>query len=159
MTREEKITSYETLLHIKNVAKLLNKVAAELMERASCHDQSKLEEPELSSFVKFTPRLATSTYGSDEYKKCLEEMKPALEHHYKNNRHHPEHFEKEADGCSPINYMTLIDVLEMLCDWKAATLRHNDGNIFKSLEINKKRFDLSDQLFVILQNTAKALEN
>ena len=31
------------------------------------------------------------TYGSDEYKACLTEMKPALDHHYAANRHHPEH--------------------------------------------------------------------
>jgi len=132
-------------------------MSIELMRRADIHDSSKLEDPELSTFVEFTPKLATSTYGSDEYKQCLKEMKPALAHHYENNRHHPEHFQNEADATSQnssVNCMTLVDVIEMFCDWKAATMRHNDGDIFKSLEINKKRFGLSEQLVSIMNNTA-----
>jgi len=158
MTIEEKVTSYETLRHIKNVGIFLNKVSTELMKRAAVHDQSKLEEPELSMFVEFTPKLAGSTYGSEEYKQFLEVMRPTLKHHYANNRHHPEHFQEEADATfrgSPVNCMTLIDVIEMLCDWTAATLRHNDGNISKSIEINKERFGLSVQLVEILKNTVK----
>ena len=158
MTLEEKATSFETLKHIQNVAYFLNKVSIELMKRAEVHDQSKLEEPELSTFVEFTSKLAGSTYGSDEYKQFLEAMKPALKHHYANNRHHPEHFQEEADATfrgSPVNCMTLVDVVEMLCDWKAATLRHDDGDIFKSIEINKERFGLSQQLAAILKNTAE----
>lgn len=53
--------------------------------------------------------------------------------------------------------MTLLGVIEMLCDWKAAGERHHDGNIFKSIEINTKRFSLSPQLVKILTNTAASL--
>ena len=49
--------------------------------------------------------------------------------------------------------MNLIDVIEMLCDWKAATMRHADGDIKKSIEINQKRFGYSDELKAILLNT------
>lgn len=49
--------------------------------------------------------------------------------------------------------MNLVDVLEMLCDWKAASIRHNDGDILKSLEIQKTRFGISDELYQILRNT------
>ena len=76
-------------------------------------------------------------------------MGPALAHHYANNRHHPEHHKNGVDD------MTLIDVLEMLIDWKAASERHNDGNILKSIEKNADRFGLSPQLVKILENTAK----
>ena len=31
-------------------------------------------------------------YGSPEYKASLKELGPALEHHYKENKHHPEHW-------------------------------------------------------------------
>jgi hypothetical protein len=52
--------------------------------------------------------------------------------------------------------MTLVDVVEMLCDWAAATQRHDDdGDIFDSIEKNAERFDLSEQLAQILRNTAK----
>jgi len=157
----EKIICYETLKHIKNVSDMLGTVISELLERAKKHDQSKLEEPELSVFVEYTPKLAKTTYGSDEYKKYLEEMKFGLDHHYGHNRHHPEHFEMEADAtfrATPVNCMNLIDVIEMLCDWKAATMRHNDGDIQKSIQINKKRFGLSDQLAAILKNTVELWE-
>ena len=36
--------------------------------------------------------------------------------------------------------MTLLDMLEMLCDWRAASLRHADGDIYQSLVINRARF-------------------
>ena len=45
----------------------------------------------------------------------------------------------------------------MFFDWKAATERHDTGNIFKSIEINKERFKLSDQLCDIMINTANRL--
>ena len=54
--------------------------------------------------------------------------------------------------------MTLVDLLEMICDWKAATMRHIDGDIYKSLVDNKKRFGISDDLYEILLNTVKMIE-
>lgn len=49
--------------------------------------------------------------------------------------------------------MTLIDLLEMLCDWKASSERHTDGDIYRSIEINQSRFGYSDELKTILKNT------
>lgn len=80
-------------------------------------------------------------------------MKPALDHHYAKNRHHCEHM---ADG---INDMNLIDVIEMFCDWKAATLRHNDGNLRKSIEHNAKRFGMQSQLVKIFENTVDIVDS
>ena len=54
--------------------------------------------------------------------------------------------------------MSLIDLLEMLCDWSAATKRHDDGDILKSIEKNKTRFGLTDQLAQILRNTVEHME-
>jgi len=162
MEQIEKAINYETLKHIQTVQGLLLNIIRELTFRCEQHDLSKLEEPELSTFVEYTPKLKTSTYGSDEYKRFLSEMKPALDHHYTLNRHHPEFFQQEADATfreSPINCMNLIDIIEMLADWKAATLRHDDGNINKSIEINKKRFGISAQLTSILKNTVIFFKN
>lgn len=108
-----------------------------------------MEDPELEIFDEYTPKLKNSTYGSEEYMGFLTEMTVALDHHYSNNRHHPEYFENGVDG------MTLIDLVEMLADWKAATERHADGDLNKSFEFQQKRFNLSDQLVSILRNTAK----
>lgn len=54
-----------------------------------------------------------------------------------------------------VNGMSLFDILEMLVDWKAASERMKDGgNIWRSIELNEKRFKLSPQLVSILRNTA-----
>lgn len=137
----------DTLKHIKRVSKLLTESACELIRRANCHDDSKLSQPEKKYFDKYTPKLAGSTYGSEEYKKYLEELKIALDHHYSNNSHHPEHYKNGVDG------MNIFDIIEMFFDWKAAGERHNNGNIYKSIEVNKVRFNLSEQLESILINT------
>lgn len=141
----------DTLLHIKRVAELLMNASTELLERAKVHDNSKLESPEKEVFDRCTPFLKDLTYGSDEYKRVLKELEPALNHHYRENSHHPEHYFHGVDG------MNLFDVLEMFMDWKAAGERHTDGDIYKSIGINKKRFNLSDQLERILINTAEYL--
>jgi len=137
----------ETLEHISNVDENIKYIIAELQDRALHHDQSKLELMEMETFDKYTPKLKGTTYGSEEYKTYLKEMQVALDHHYEYNKHHPEHYE------NGINDMTLIDLIEMFCDWKAAVKRHADGDIYKSIEINSKRFNISDQLTQILKNT------
>ena len=63
-----------TLKHIKRVGQLLSQVIGKLLEHAFAHDASKLEEPELSIFTEFTPKLKDSTYGSEEYKIFLTDM-------------------------------------------------------------------------------------
>ena len=141
----------DTLLHIKRVNELLLLFAKELMDRAICHDNSKLYDPEKPLFDKMTPLLKGLTYGSEEYKKSLAELKPALDHHYSHNSHHPEYYKDGINDCN------LFDLVEMLCDWKAASERHADGNIFKSIQINKTRFAMADQLAKIFENTVNKL--
>ena len=141
----------ETRKHIARVVELLLEVAKNLLTRANVHDRSKLEEPEKSTFDKITQDLKGMTYGSDLYKEKLKEFAPALSHHYEKNSHHPEHFPKGISG------MSLLDIIEMLGDWKAATERHADGSLEKSLEINKGRFEIGDQLLSILKNTKREM--
>lgn len=141
----------DTLLHIKRVAQLLTEASSELIRRANVHDNSKLNSPEKEYFDEYTPKLAGSTYGSDEYKSFLKELKVGLDHHYANNSHHPEHYENGVNG------FDLFDLIEMFFDWKAAGERHDNGNIYKSIQINKDRFKLSDQVCDIFSNTAKRL--
>jgi hypothetical protein len=126
-------------------------VVFQLIKRALFHDRTKLQKEEKAGFDEYTPKLAGATYGSEEYKKFLEELKTYLNHHYAKNRHHPEHFDTGIKG------MNLIDILEMFCDWYAATKRHNDGDIIKSITINQGRFGYSDDLKVIFMNTYRDL--
>jgi hypothetical protein len=137
----------DTEKHIARVRELLNVCRVILMQRAYRHDESKLEEPEKSSFDLHTENLSKLVYGSDEYRAELKEMKPALDHHYATNSHHPEHY------LNGINDMSLFDLVEMLMDWKAASERHETGDIRKSIDYNQERFEMSEQLAQILQNT------
>lgn len=143
----------DTLKHISTVRAFLSMFIEALEKRAEGHDASKLEEPEKSIFDEYSSRLEELTYGSDEYNEALEGMKVALDHHYAENRHHPEHFE---DG---IRGMHLIDLLEMFVDWKAATMRHADGDIRESIEKNADRFGYGEDLEAIFQNTADWIED
>ena len=152
LTNEQKICNYETLKHIHRVRDLLNICIKKLLDCGSNHDKTKLETPEVELFAEVTPRLANMTYGSEEYISTLREIRPALNHHYAKNSHHPEHFPNK------VNDMSLINILEMFCDWKAASERHNDGNLLKSIEHNANRYELSPQLVKILQNTAKEFD-
>ena len=139
--------------HISRVSSLLLTCIQQLAEKSILHDKSKLEDPEKPIFDEYEKKLKGLEYGSDEYKATLEEMKPAIKHHYEVNRHHPEHYENGMKG------MNLLDLLEMFCDWKAAGERHETGDIKKSIEVNQKRFGYSDDLKEIFLNTAELLKD
>lgn len=175
----------ETVKHIQSVRSFLYLMIEELDNRARNHDQSKLESPEAEIFGEYTPELIKTKYGSPEYAALLEKVKPATDNHYAKNRHHPEHwpipnsnakeieeYAKELKDDDPakkwlveyasslksrINNMTLVDLVELLCDWKAATARNKDGNIRTSIDINQKRFDMSSQLAQIFHNTVREM--
>lgn len=141
----------DTLLHIKRVSQLLNEAAIILIKRGNNHDNSKLNKPEKAYFDKFTPLLKNLDYDSNVYKESLNELRVALDHHYANNSHHPQYYENGVNG------FDLFDLVEMFMDWKAATERTKGGDIFKSIEINKERFNISDQIVNIFKNTATRL--
>jgi len=137
-----------TLFHSQRVGELMIAMIKEMLDRSHCHDRSKCESPEVEVFNEFTPKLKDATYGSDEYKGFLEGMGEGLAHHYAHNSHHPEWHPRGVNG------MTLVDIVEMLSDWKAATERSDTGDLRTSMEIQKERFGMSDQLVDILFNTA-----
>jgi hypothetical protein len=173
-------STQETLDHIEMVQEFGGRVLINLNDRFTNHDYSKLHPPEKEVFDKYTPKLTGSTYGSDEYKGFLKGMGVALDHHYAENSHHPEHHkhlycphcetswnpeeESNLDGVCPLcgenklfitgdlSQMSLLSLLEMITDWKSATMR-DDGDILKSIIINQERFGYSDDIRHILYNT------
>jgi hypothetical protein len=139
----------DTRTHIARVAYLLGEFSGLLHKRAGVHDDSKLQEPEKSIFDEVGPRLKQLKYGTPEYQAALKELGVALTHHYENNTHHPEYFKDGIAG------MSLLDVVEMLVDWKAASERMADGgDILNSIRHNEKRFGMSPQISQILRHTA-----
>ena len=150
MDQEHYDSTLDTMRHSRRVDELLLQIIIALQERVTRHDLSKMAPPEKAVFDRVTPLLEHSTYGSEEYKASLADMGEVLVHHYGANRHHPEHYETGISG------MTLVDVIEMLCDWKAATERHADGSLARSLTIQEGRFGIEPQLMALLTNTAVA---
>lgn len=141
----------ETRRHIGRVRALLGDAAGELLWRGRLHDRSKLEPPEKEAFDRVTPLLEQTTYGSSAYRELLDEIRPALDHHYEANAsHHPE---GNPDG---IHGMSLMDLTELLCDWKAASERGNGGDIGRSIELNADRFGYGPELETLLRNQAQA---
>lgn len=151
----------DTYAHQANVRGLLLGVARDLTHRAHVHDDSKLCEPELACFDEFTEKLAGTTYGSPEYKAHLEEMQVGLRHHYEANDHHPEHYGEVEEIAGRlqggIHDMNLLQLTELLCDWIAATRRHDDGDIRRSIDQNAERFGYGEELRRLLHNTVDAI--
>jgi len=133
----------KTAEHKLHVAKYLWKIAFKLISRSVTHDLSKFSYTESKSFAKVISKLGKIEYGSKEYTEMLKTLKPVLNHHYKCNPHHPEYYGKQID------LMSLIDMIEMFCDWKAAGKRNLNGSIDESIKINTKRFELAEnQLYL-----------
>jgi hypothetical protein len=135
----------DSLAHIHAVRDNLERFATELLARGQVHDASKFSAEEKPVLDIVLPRLEGVAYASPEWHAVLETAKPALEHHYRHNSHHPEFY---PDG---IAGMDLFDVVEMLCDWMAAALR-NPGDGVK-LDHNVGLFQIEPQLASILRNT------
>jgi len=104
-------TAQEVQAHIENVRLNLAAFCEDLQKRAAVHDDSKLSTAELPVYeaVDATPREA---FGTPAYYERLARLKPALDHHYAVNDHHPEHYENGVAG------MDLAALVEMFCDWK-----------------------------------------
>jgi hypothetical protein len=89
---------------------------------------------------------------SKEERAALDAVKDSLIHHYANNRHHPEFY-----AISGVYGMNLLDLLEMVCDWKAAGEMSANGSFQQSIEYNTERFSLTPELVRILENTGREM--
>lgn len=146
MTESQK----DTREHIARVQVNIDQAVKNLAERAVTHDLSKLEEPELSGYESLSQALKGLTYGTPEHRAAFAPYKEIIQHHYASNRHHPEHWQMGVTD------MSLLDIIEMLADWKAANDR-NGGDFGHSIQVSVSRFNISEQLHAILINTAKEL--
>ena len=149
MSEQQNDNQYEKEVkeHIAYVRHNLLFIINELYTRGDEHDASKLESPEREVFREHQGKLKDIEFGSPEYKAMLDTVRPAILNHYAKNRHHPEHWPNGIED------MDLIDLIEMVADWVAATKRNKNGNVHKSLAHNVPKFRISPQLEKILLNT------
>ena len=145
-------STLDTTKHVKQVMNNLTEFSVDLLNRGKVHDLSKLQEPEKTGFDN-AMAIKDIVYDSLEYRQSLEQLQETLKHHYEHNSHHPQHY---ANG---IEDMTLMDIVEMYCDWQAAVMRTKDGSFEQSVYINTKRFNMSPQLAKIFLNTHNAQSN
>jgi hypothetical protein len=113
------------------------------------HDDSKFGKDEFPIYASMMDEFAANPFGTAGYFKAKEAISEATDRHFAANRHHPEHFQDGIEG------MTLIDILEMLADWKAATMNHPEkpGCMVRSLDYAVKKYKITPQLATILLNT------
>ena len=133
-------TLLETLRHQSDVRAALSEMRADLDRRGFLHDRTKLEELEFWTFTRTRPKFREAEYGSEEYRQCTEEARPAVEHHYAHNRHHVAFHE---DGFAGMN---LLDILEMLADWKAAAVRSPGLGLRDSLPRAYEKYGIPENM-------------
>lgn len=124
-----------------------NELGIELIKRAVEHDNSKFTTQELQE-------LSTIKNDFKNFKDpsmlLSDEEKEKIKQHWKNNRHHPEHF-------SNIENMTDVDMLEMICDWHARSKQYNT-NLLDFIAIRQKnRFHFPTEMYSKIIKYAKIL--
>ena len=132
--------------HISRVRRHINTFIQLLIRRAENHDKSKLEEPELS-WWKEMDKEPRYPYGSEEYKQKIKRWNKVFKHHYQYNRHHPEHYEYG------VSEMTLIDIVEMMCDWLGYKDTTTVTEALKVCDEQMARYDISEELRQVIFNT------
>lgn len=145
-----KKTIDNVLKHKNSVKNRLKILIEQLRERAEKHDDSKLKEPEVSLLIQMD-REPNYEYGTPEYFDKMERYKGFFEHHYKNNTHHPDHF--DSDIAKGIEGMDLVDLCEYLVDIISYNENLKVATAIDTLNKQKERFGLDEQLTQILKNT------
>ncbi len=146
-TSQDVVELARILQHISMVQTLLRKVASRLLERADLHDLSKLTEDELGGMV----RISQNKFGSPEYVDAL--STPVVKLHWSRNSHHPEHYTRGFRD------MHTLDVIEMVCDWKATNILHGHLDWGKSVDIMAERLHLSVQEFYFVKTIAQLVKD
>lgn len=120
-------------------------IAAKILWLGIVHDNSKYRWSEAQGFIRVLPKLYGMTYGTPCYMETLKEIQPNVDLHYKRNPHHPEHY-------GGIEKMSLLDTVEMVCDWKVAIKKHHDGNIERSFNVNRTRFGITPEREALMRS-------
>ena len=136
------------IVHKFWVLKYITRFVFQIIGKGLVHDLSKFHKDEFFKLSKVYPELFNVKYGTKEYEQLLKDLKLPLLHHYKCNRHHLEYFSNNIRG------MNLLDLIELYCDWLSSIRKNKNGDIFKSINYNVRRFKISNDLKAILTNQA-----
>jgi hypothetical protein len=161
MTDYEKIFQ-DTLIHKELVLKSCEKLARYLdsqnahrhakmlRARSIIHDNSKTSnEEELIALSKIINDKSSMRDASVQLSSV---MKDAIKLHWKNNSHHPEHYESVLD-------MTRLDVMEMCCDWYARSIQYGSDFLSFVKERQETRFHFPDWMFAEIWHYCQVLNS
>ena len=149
--REKAIAA--TADHITAVEDNLVVFAGELITRAGAHDRSKFEDVELgplADMIKVEEREGKVEFGTPEYAARTAMLDGMWRNHVAHNDHHPEHFDDGITG------MNLLQIVEMLCDWQAASAQRDPSKTM-NITFCVEKYGIPPMLEQILRNTADAM--
>ena len=141
--------------HVLESAKILSEYlvlndklddAITLIIRCSVHDNSKFTKEERNSLL----NIENKDSLKDPRIKMDDKLKETLKIHWKNNSHHPEHYDDYSK-------MTEMDITEMACDWNARSMEYNT-NLLKFVETRQnERFYFDEVLYLKLYKYCQML--
>jgi hypothetical protein len=118
--------------------------------RAIRHDLSKYRWSEAKWFASTIFELGKVEYGTPEYRALLDKIRPAITLHYQRNSHHPEYW-------GSVEQMPRVDLIEMVADWKAASKRTANGDLKRSIQMNRERWQYDEATEVAMRDIAVAM--
>ena len=136
------------VLHKQSVKVGIQRIIDELADRAEKHDDDKFETEVFDSFYNALDKFINTKFGERNWELAMDEIGDSLFKHYSASPHHAQHYENGINGTN------LLDLIEMMVDWKSASNSYGDSSFEESLRVQKKRFGIDDQLYGILTNTA-----
>ena len=122
--------------------------AIRLLLRCSEHDLSKLRN--LDEFLALASIVDCIGGMKDISHKLTNDEKDAIKLHWKNNSHHPEHYDSAND-------MSELDIMEMACDCHARSKQYNT-DLLGFIKVQQElRFHFDDHHYNLLLAYAKIL--
>lgn len=140
--------------HREVVADFLHNFSDYFRARAREHDQTKLRFDEFEGFARINKVARNHAFGTPEYDASMEEAKKpggCIHLHFSRNAHHPEFHDSEKD-------MGLLDLMEMVMDWKAASMTYGTNTLAESLPIQLERHDFDPWQVRVIHEMVKLLD-
>ncbi|EGC28246.1 hypothetical protein DICPUDRAFT_85639 [Dictyostelium purpureum] len=126
----------------------------ELKERGDLHDASKYEPPEIEPYIWLTWYHHCKHCNIDfKYPDGVEKLvKEGCDHHLHCNRHHPE-------SHSDPNEMSVLDIVEMVCDWSAISQELNQGSCINYVKQHISKWSFSNEKLNFIFKTITEFDN
>lgn len=134
-------------IHVLTVQQYMLEIIELLQLNSIYHDSSKYLNSDEWALLQHKYLLDSLEYGSSEFNTLIEELKPSVDEHHYNNRHHIEFHEHYLQ-------MSMFDWLEWLADLKSF---ESNNNFYNMLQSQFKKYEIDKSTQQLLTNTATEL--